>query len=96
MFGVDGADFIVPNVERWDTMADALQQRVNEKKIYEELVNIIVDYVNKEYSSNEPARLRIYKLVADNFDGMVRALTAPLPKTPSLLNNIENGDTENE
>lgn len=75
-------------------MADQLQQRVNEKKIYEELVNIIVDYVNKEFGSDEKARLRIYALIANNFDGMVRALTPPTPQTPSLLDTIEHGDED--
>lgn len=76
-------------------MADPLQQRVNEKKIYEEVVNIIVDYVYKEFGDDEKARLRVYSKIAENFDGMVRSLTPPsAPST--LLNIIEKEDTNNE
>lgn len=96
IFGLAGSDFIVPGVKRVGAMADPLQQRVNEKKIYEEIVNIIVDYVNKEFGDDEKARLRIYAKIADNFDGMVRALSAPTPEAPTLMNNIEHGETEDE
>ena len=72
-------------------MADPLQQRVNEKKIYEEVVNIIVDYVYKEFSDDEKARLRVYARIAENFDGMVRSLTPP--SIPSTITSIEYGDT---
>lgn len=76
-------------------MADPLQQRVNEKKIYEEIVNIIVDYVHKEFGDDEKARLRIYAKIADNFDGMVRAFTIP-PTAPALMNinHPEHGDED--
>lgn len=74
-------------------MVDPLQKRMNEKKIYEEIVNMIVDYVNKEFSDDEPARLRIYSLIADNFDGMVRSLTSPSLGESSIIN-IEDGDIE--
>lgn len=54
---------------------ETLQQRINERKVYEELVSIIVDRVYKEFPQDEPARLRIYTSVAENFAGMVRILT---------------------
>jgi hypothetical protein len=76
-------------------MADPLQQRVNEKKIYEEIVNIIVDYVYKEFSDDEKARLRVYAKIAENFDGMVRSLSPP-SSPPTLLNIIEKEDTRYE
>ncbi len=60
---------------------DPLQQRVNEKKVYEELVTIIVDYVSSQFSNDEKARLRIYTKIAENFEGMVSALSTPEPKT---------------
>lgn len=72
-------------------MADPLQQRVNEKKIYEEIVNIIVDYVCKEFGDDEKARLRVYSRIAENFDGMVRSLT-PSTTSPTLLSIIENDE----
>lgn len=75
-------------------MTDPLQQRVNEKKVYEELVNIIVDYVYNEFGNDEPARLRIYEKIADNFSGMVRAFTAPSTKEPSLIDIINHGDED--
>lgn len=56
---------------------DPLEQRVNEKKIYEEVVNIIVNYVAHEFGDDEEARLRVYAKIAENFDGMVRALKPP-------------------
>lgn len=58
-------------------MADALQQRSDEKKIYEELVNVIVDTAALHYPEDEAARLRIYEKVAENFAGMVRSLRKP-------------------
>jgi len=76
-------------------MADQLQQRVNEKKIYEEIVNIIVDYICKEFGEDEKARLRIYARIAENFDGMVRSLTPPAAPS-TLLTGIEHGDSNNE
>lgn len=76
-------------------MVDPLQGRMNEKKIYEEIVNIIVDYIYNEFRDDESARLRIYSLIADNFDGMVRALTAPSLKESSIIN-IEDGDLQSE
>lgn len=96
IFGIDGIDLVVPGVERWDTVAEPLQQRVNERKIYEEVVNIIVDFVYKEFNNDEKARLRIYTLIADNFEGMVRALTPPSPQAPSMMEIIENGVEEDE
>ena len=77
-------------------MAEPLQQRVIERKVYEEVVNIIVDYVNKEFHNDEQARLRIYNLIADNFHGMVRALAPPKPKKQTLIKTLEYGDTEDE
>lgn len=71
-------------------MTEPLQQRVNERKIYEEIVNLIVDYVNHEFSDNEAARLRIYNLIAENFDGMVRVLRYPTEST--AMNIIESGE----
>lgn len=68
-------------------MTEPLQQRVNERKIYEEIVNLIVDHVNHEFSDNEAARLRIYRLIAENFDGMVRALSRP--SDPIVMSIIE-------
>lgn len=69
-------------------MPDSLQQRANERKIYEELVNIIVNYVYKEFE-DEAARLRIYLKIADNFEGMARSLSKP-PPSHSVLNMYEN------
>lgn len=56
---------------------DSLQQRVNERKIYESLVDTIVDTVYKEYDKDQEARLRIYEMIAENFQGMVNALRYP-------------------
>lgn len=73
-------------------MEEPLQQRVNERKIYEEIVNMIVDAVYKEFGNNLDARLRIYKLVADNFDGLARSFQGPKPMDPTLIEIIENGE----
>lgn len=64
-------------------MADALQQRVEEKKIYEELVNTIVNTASLHYPEDGEARLRIYEKVAENFAGMVRSLRKPVGLTLS-------------
>jgi hypothetical protein len=72
-------------------MADILNQRAIERKVYEEVVNIIVDYVSNEFSSDEQARLRIYALIADNFKGMVKVLKPPPSHKPLL---IEYGETD--
>ncbi len=64
---------------------DPLQQRVNENKIYEEIVNIIVDFVHNEFGTDEAARLRVYARIAENFDGMVKAFRLPEHKDNSLL-----------
>ena len=71
-------------------MTEPLEQRVIERKIYEEVVNLIVDSVYKEFPHDVEARLRIYDLIADNFSGMVRSLR--VPDRPMLLEEIENGD----
>lgn len=68
---------------------EPFQQRMNERKIYEAIVDMIVDAVNAEYKGDVEARLRIYNLVADNFHGMVRALKPPVSAT--MLEEIENG-----
>lgn len=73
---------------------DPLQKRMIEKKVYEEIVNIVVDYVCKEFSHDEPARLRIYARIADNFDGVVRSLSTPLLTESSIINSIESEDIE--
>jgi hypothetical protein len=65
-------------------MTEPLQQRASERTVYETVVNMIVDAVNKEFPVEEESRLRIYKLVADNFDGMVRALR-PIPGVKSVI-----------
>lgn len=71
---------------------DPLQQRVNEKKIYEEVVNIIVDYVAHEFGDDEEARLRVYAKIAENFEGMVRALKPPESSNPPRTGIIEYGE----
>lgn len=71
-------------------MPEPLQQRAAERQLYEEIVNIIVDLVYKEFPKDGEARLRVYDLIADNFNGMVRALR--VPDRPMLLETIENGD----
>lgn len=58
-------------------MSDPLTNRANERKIYEEVVNLIIDYVSKEFNNDGQARLRIYSLIAQNFEGMVQSFTAP-------------------
>ena len=63
---------------------EPLQQRVNERKIYEEVVNMVVNYVHKEFNDNEQARLRIYAMIAENFDGMVRAFSPPPTRKTSV------------
>lgn len=72
-------------------MAESLQQRVNERKIYEELVSVIVDTVYKEFGDNMEARIRVYKLISENFDGLARSLQVPSPTEPTLTEIIENG-----
>lgn len=72
---------------------DSLSQRANERKIYEEVVNTIVDMVSKEFSNDEQARLRIYSLIADNFKGMVRVLKTPTTRKISHVHTIEYGDS---
>lgn len=68
-------------------MIDPLEQRTSEKETYEVVVNVIVDLVNKEFPNDGEARLRIYELIAGNFDGLVRALRAP--EHPMILEEIE-------
>ena len=58
-------------------MSDPLSQRVVERKVYEEVVNIIVDLVYKEFGEDQAARLRVYTLIADNFRGMVKVMKPP-------------------
>lgn len=77
-----------------ESVVEPLQQRVNERKVYEEVVDLIVDFVSKEFTHDESARLRVYALIADNFDGMVRALTAT--KKQLAINSIEYEDIEDE
>lgn len=77
----------------WDTMPDPLDQRRNERKIYEEIVNIIVDYVYKEFNEDVQARLRIYTLIAENFKGMVEALKPPTNRKLPLIN-LEYGEPD--
>lgn len=83
---------IVPGVERWGVVSDPLNERRNERKVYEEIVNVIVDMVYKEFS-DEAARLRIYTLISDNFRGMVAALKPPVTRTP-LPHTIEFGEVD--
>ncbi len=64
---------------------DPIQQRINERKIYEEIVTIIVDYVYQEFGNDEAARLRVYEKVAENFDGMVKALRPPASREETLI-----------
>jgi hypothetical protein len=68
---------------------DPLEQRAGERKIYEEVVEIIVDLVCKEFPKEEAARLRIYTLIADNFHGMVKVLSET--GSTMVLEEIENG-----
>lgn len=77
-----------------EPMAEPLQQRVNERKIYEEVVNLIVNYVNHEFTDDEPARLRVYSLIAENFEGMARVLRSPSTDKQGLMGIIENGETD--
>lgn len=70
-------------------MIEPLQQRVNERKMYETVVNLIVDTVNEEFPKDGEARLRIYDLIAENFSGMVKVLR--IPEHPMLLEEIEHG-----
>lgn len=72
-------------------MIDPLDQRRNERKVYEEIVNIIVDLVANEFGNDEQARLRVYTLIADNFRGMVKVLRPVTSKKSSLMN-IEYGE----
>lgn len=72
-------------------MIDPLDQRRNERKVYEEIVNIIVDMASKEFGNDEQARLRVYTLIADNFKGMVKVLRPVTTKQPALMN-IEYGE----
>ena len=71
---------------------DPLQQRANEKKVYEEVVNIIVDFVSNEFGNDEQARLRIYSRIVESFEGMVRVLSRPNPDELSLIDSIEYAD----
>lgn len=70
-------------------MIEPLEQRVIERKIYEEIVEMVVDFVYKEFPQDGEARLRIYDLIANNFSGMVRSLR--IPDHPMLLEEIEHG-----
>lgn len=65
--------------------SDPLNQRVIERKVYEEVVEIIVDMVYKEFGNDEAARLRIYTLISDNFRGMVKCLK-PQTNTSNITN----------
>ena len=62
---------------------EPLQQRADERIVYEKLVEMSVDVVNSEFKTDEDARMRVYGLVADNFKAMVRVLSeqsAPIKK----------------
>lgn len=74
---------------------DQLNKRIIERKVYEELVNIIVETVFKEFGNDLDARLRVYTLVAENFDGLARSLRGPGSGDPSLIDTIEYGDDDN-
>lgn len=50
-----------------------------ESMFYNEVVNVIVDMVNKEYPANGDARMRCYARIADSFDGLVRSMTVTTP-----------------
>lgn len=68
---------------------EPFQQRMTERKVYEEIVNVIVNMAASEFGSDEAARLRIYDLVAENFAGMARVLRKPGSAT--MIEVIENG-----
>jgi hypothetical protein len=70
-------------------MPDPLSQRATERKIYEEVVNLIVDYVSSEFADDQAARLRVYMLIADNFKGMVKSFK---PDVRKPLMGIEFGE----
>lgn len=70
-------------------MDEPFQQRMTERKVYEEIVNVIVNMAVAEFSQDEAARLRIYELVADNFAGMARVLKKP--ESATMLSEIEHG-----
>lgn len=68
---------------------DPLQQRANERKIFEAIVEVVVDMVYSEFGKELPARLRIYDLIAENFQAMAASFRTLPPET--MLQEIENG-----
>lgn len=73
-------------------MANELERRVQERRVYEQVVELIINYVSKEFHEEAP-RLRIYSMVASNFEGMVRALTHP-PSSTSAIESIISGENK--
>lgn len=73
---------------------DAMQQMIRERKIYEEVVNVIVDMVYTEFGTNQVSRIRVYTLISENFDGLARSLQ----KTgqPTLIEIIATEPEESE
>lgn len=70
-------------------MMDPLQARGEERQVYENIVDLIVDFANKEFPTSLDSRLRVYELIAENFRGLVMALRVSPPET---LDIIERGD----
>lgn len=65
-------------------MIDPIQQRVDERKIFEGIIEMIVDVAAKEFGTDGEARLRIYEGVANSLFGMVASLR-PTTSLPNII-----------
>jgi len=65
---------------------EPFQQRVAMSKFIDDLFELIVDEVYKEYPDHGDLRLNIYEKVGENLIGMVMALRG---HNPPLLDRIE-------
>lgn len=52
-----------------------LREVASERELIDLLTDAIVTMVNKEFPTNQAARLRAYNTLSDRFSGLFRALT---------------------
>lgn len=52
-----------------------LREVASERELIDLLTDEIVTMVNKEFPTNQAARLRAYNILSDRFSGLFRALT---------------------